>query len=276
MNKQFAARFAVLTLSAALIGTSAFADSRPSKVTRSRGEGRTTVSRERVATRSQARPQASRGDDSWGRSRGAIVDRNRSRTTTVTRERSRSTAIERDRDRTLAYRGRSRYSREDDRNLREEHHSYSGGGGRRYARQPYYAHGRISRLSRFGDGYRVWVGGAPYPFYVPLDYYHRSRFRVGLFINLGGYYNPAGYYDYYDGYDRGYSRGYSRGELRGYVESVDYRRDTFVIRNEATGSFVTVVMRDRHRDVRPGDFVELHGDWSRSGVFTAYDVDRLN
>jgi hypothetical protein len=92
-------------------------------------------------------------------------------------------------------------------------------------------------------------------------------------IRLGGYYNPLGYYDYYDGrYD---GRGYSHGVLRGWVESVDYRRDTFVMRNEATGSFVTVLMR-RGRDVRPGDYVEVTGDWARSGLFDARYVDLLD
>lgn len=90
---------------------------------------------------------------------------------------------------------------------------------------------------------------------------------------MGGFYNPGGYYEYYDGY---YDRGYSAGILRGVVESVDYRRDTFVIRNEATGSFVTIELRDRRQDVREGDYVELRGDWSRSGVFRAVDVDLLD
>lgn len=119
---------------------------------------------------------------------------------------------------------------------------------------------------------------------------------MGLNISLGGYYNPLGYYDYYDGYDRydsygGYGGGYdgyraydgyrgggssSRGELRGTVESVDRGRNTFVVRNDATGSFVTVVMRDRGERVRAGDYVELSGDWTRSGLFEAYDVDQVD
>ena len=137
-------------------------------------------------------------------------------------------------------------------------------------RQPYYAQGRITNVRRHGSGYRVWVHGARHPFFIPASHWRRDRFRVGLVINLGGYYNRGGYYDYYDG------RGYSRAELRGVVETVDYRRDTFVVRNDATGSFVTVVNRDRRRDVRPGDYVEVYGDWSRSGVLQAYDVDLLD
>jgi len=152
-----------------------------------------------------------------------------------------------------------------------------GGNNRSYGnRTPYYAQGRVSRVNRYGSGYRIWIVGSPYPFFVPEAYYRSNRFRIGLSIRLGGYYNPLGYYDYYDGYYDDYSRGSSRGELRGVVESVDYRRDTFVIRNEATGSFVTVVLRDRREDVRTGDFVEVSGDWTRNGLFEAYDVDQLD
>jgi hypothetical protein len=137
-------------------------------------------------------------------------------------------------------------------------------------RQPYYAHGRVTRVIPYSGGYRVWIAGAPYPFFMPAAHYRTYRPRVGISIRLGGYYNPLGYYDYYD------SRAYSAGILRGVVESVDYRRDTFVVRNEASRSFVTVVMRDRYREVRPGDYVEVSGDWTRSGYFDARYVELLD
>jgi hypothetical protein len=147
--------------------------------------------------------------------------------------------------------------------------------GRSSNHQPYYGSGRVSRVHPYNGGYRVYIVGSPYPFFIPSAYWRYDRFRVGLSIRLGGYYNPLGYYDYYDGYAD--NREYSEGSLRGVVESVDYRRDTFVVRNDATGSFVTVVMRDRRDDnVRAGDYVELYGDWSRSGVFEAVDVDLLD
>jgi hypothetical protein len=235
---------------AALSGASAFADSRPANETRTRS-GERQVIRHRATTSSESR----RSDDSR-RDRATVNsssrDRDRDR---ATRERDRST-----RDDSYSSRGRSSSSR--DRGY-SSNRSRSGN-----HRQPYYAHGRISRVSPYRGGYHVWVGGAAYPFFVPHAYYHRDRFRLGLMINLGGYYNPAGYYDYYDGR--------SRGELRGTVESVDYRRDTFVVRNDATGSYVTVVSRDRRRNLRPGDYVEVEGEWTRSGVFTAYDVDLLD
>ncbi|HKR65172.1 MAG TPA: hypothetical protein VJZ00_15685 [Thermoanaerobaculia bacterium] len=166
---------------------------------------------------------------------------------------------------------RGRSSRDGSYDNRRGNDSRNGGRyeSRQQQQQPYRASGRVSRVDRYGSGYRVWVGGSRYPFFVPDRYYRRDRFRVGVFIELGGYYNPGGYYDYYDG-----GSSYSRGDLRGVVESVDYRRGTFVIRNEASGSFVTVATRDRYReDVRAGDYVELTGDWTRNGLFEARRVD---
>lgn len=146
--------------------------------------------------------------------------------------------------------------------------AYGSGGRHSQGRQPYYANGRVSRVQRHGEGYRVWVAGAPHPFFVPRSHYRRDRFRVGVVIRIGGYYNPRGYYDYYDGR--------SSGVLRGVVESVDYRRETFVVRNDATGSFVTVLLRRGRFDVRPGDYVDLYGDWSRHGLFEARQIDYLD
>ena len=127
----------------------------------------------------------------------------------------------------------------------------------------------------------MWVHGARYPFFVPIAYWSPGRFRVGLSISLGGYYNPLGYYDYWDGYRDGYynsgTRAYSEADFRGEVESVDYRRDTFVVRNEDTGNYITVVLRDRREQLpRPGDFVAVRGDWTTQGYFRAYDVDFLD
>ena len=309
-TKQFlAAALAVATLA----GTSAFAESRPSDETRRRAGARDTVRRERspAATRGDVsrntqrtpagvtqrseRSREGRTYDRGDRSRGGASREGR------TYDRG-------DRSRSDRSRGEGRYERNDrgdrnrggdrnrsggswDRNrggssrggndsYRRGDSSRSGSYGSQHrshhgGRQAYHHRGRISHHQRYGNGYRVWVIGAPYPFFVPLSHWHRDRFRIGLTIGIGGYYNPGGYYDYYDGYYDGY-RSTSRGVLRGVVESVDYRRDTFVVRNEATGSFVTVHSRDRRDDVRAGDFVELSGDWTRSGVFTAYDVDRLD
>lgn len=164
--------------------------------------------------------------------------------------------------------------RDDSRNVRYERRDERRDGrrdGRSYDnREPHYARGRVSRVERYGAGYRVWVGGERYPFFVPSRHYRRDRFRVGVVINLGGYYNPAGYYDYYDG-----GRYSSRYGLRGVVERVDRRRDAFVLRDRSTGRFVTVVSREPLRRMRRGDYVEVDGEWTRRGVFRAYDVDLI-
>lgn len=279
----------VLAAAATLVGTSAFAESRPSNGTRSRGESGNIQRRERSAPRVEGRSQSRRGNDSSSarRSEGRIErrsqagssgsrveveaqrsDRNRGDRTRAGRAADRTPA------RTETYqRGRSGNNRRDG-NWRSDSRNRGSSYGNR---TPSYHRGRVSRVHRYGGGYRVWIGGAPYPYFIPAAYYHSGRFRVGLNIGLGGYYNPLGYYDYYDGARYDTRRGDSDGVLRGVVESVDYRRDTFVIRNEATGSFVTVEMRDRRRDdLRAGDYVEISGDWSRSGVFQAYDVDFLD
>jgi hypothetical protein len=128
--------------------------------------------------------------------------------------------------------------------------------------------GRVSRVERHGSGYHVFVTGARYPFHVPSAHYRRDRFRVGVVIDIGGYYNRRGWYDYYDA-------GYSRGGLRGVVERVDHRGERFVVRDDNSGRFITVVNTDRRR-VRRGDYVEVYGDWSRRGLFRAWEVDVLD
>jgi hypothetical protein len=293
IDKQLASRFAAAVAMATLVGASAFAESRPANGTRGRGESRGVIRREHNGA--AARPN--RGDVSRNRSESRIEvrgNRNESRNRDSNRDRgtwrdnSRNDSRSRgtyDRNNRNDSRSRGTYDRNSrndsrsrgtyDRNNRNDSRSRSTYG--RYGnRSPFRYSGRVHRVYPYGGGYRVWLDGCQYPFFIPSSYYNRSRFRVGLYLNLGGFYNSRGYYDYYDDY---YDNGYydsrtSRGNLRGVVESVDYRRETFVVRNDATGSFVTVVMRDRGRDpVRAGDTVELGGDWSRSGVFEAYRVD---
>lgn len=220
---------------------------------------RATIDRNRNNNRNDNNRNDNRGnrnDGSWrnndsSRNRGTYDSRNRG-----------------------TYDGRSRGT------FRDSRYRNDGVRSRYGYRDPYRYSGRVRQVYPYGGGYRVWLTGCNYPFFIPSAYYHRDRFRLGVTIALGGYYNSRGFYDYYDYYDDYYDGGRyydartSRGELNGIVESVDYRRETFVVRNEATGSFVTVVMRDRGRDpVRAGDYVELGGDWTRSGLFEAYRVD---
>ena len=253
-NRQLASRIGIYAAAVSIVAASAFADSRPSNETWRQRGGRATERRDGVDRHTESQRGNDRRAQSGDRSR--TQDRERARTQDGRRSE--------DRERYEQHRNGQREGRDGVYNGRPQTQRSTRGYENR---QPYHARGRVSRVDRYGNGYRVWVGGAPYPFYVPMAHYRRDRFRVGVIIDLGGYYNPGGYYDYYD------DGGYSRGDLRGVVESVDYRSDTFVVRNEASGSFVTVAARDRRGEVRPGDYVELYGDWSRGGVFRAYDVD---
>jgi hypothetical protein len=143
-------------------------------------------------------------------------------------------------------------------------------------RRSEFLEGRINRYQHERGGYRVWVDGGRFPVWIPearIGLF--PRLRVGLSIRFGGYYDPLGYLDAYDYYNDGYGYGggyggdaYSSGLLRGVVETVDYRRGTLVLRDDVSGSFVTTLIRDRRLEsLRPGDYAEIAGDWTRAGVF---------
>jgi hypothetical protein len=141
-----------------------------------------------------------------------------------------------------------------------------------HGRRSDFVHGRVNRFVHERGGYRIWVDGGRFPVWIPearISLF--PHLRVGLSIGLGGYYDPRGYLEAYDYYDGGYYGGgqaYSSGLLRGVVETVDYRRGTLVIRDDVSGSFVTTLIRDRRLEtLRPGDYAEISGDWTRSGVF---------
>lgn len=136
--------------------------------------------------------------------------------------------------------------------------------------------GRVNRFLHERGGYRVWIDGGRYPIWIPearISLF--PHLRVGLSLGFGGYYDPAGYLEAYDYYDGGYAApyyggvtAYSSGLLRGTVESVDYRNGTLVLRDDTTGNFVTTLIRDRRLEsLRPGDYAEISGSWSRNGIF---------
>ena len=150
-------------------------------------------------------------------------------------------------------------------------------------RRNYSIGGRINRFAHESGGYRIWVDGGRYPIWIPearIGLF--PRLRVGLSLNFGGYYDPLGYveaYDYYDGasYGYGYGNTNSSGLLRGVVETVDYRRGTLVLRDDTSGNFVTALIRDRRLEsLRPGDYAEISGDWTRNGVFEALRLENVD
>jgi hypothetical protein len=148
------------------------------------------------------------------------------------------------------------------------------------SRSKYSYSGRVTHVEHYNGGYRVWVGAAPYPFFIASGAWGHYPLRVGVNVSLGGYYNPA--YGYYNVYNYGpYGNPYAyrtAGDIHGVIESVDYRRGTAVIRDDLSGSFITVVLRGndpRLGSLRPGDYADLSGSWDRSGVFSAFNVADL-
>ena len=95
---------------------------------------------------------------------------------------------------------------------------------------------------------------------------------------------------YRDDHDRDRDRGDRRGDyhdnrdfVRGYVERIDFRRGTILLRDRRSNRRITVFMvggsRNRRgvdlTDLRRGDYVTLAGDWNRRGVFQAYRVESV-
>jgi hypothetical protein len=148
-------------------------------------------------------------------------------------------------------------------------------------KKPYYAHGSVSQMKAYRGGYRVWISGARYPFFVPASRFREIPLQVGMLVNFGGYYNRRGYYDYYcyDCYRDSSSRRddlkFRYATVRGKVDSIDDRRGTFIIIAEGNDSPVTV-RRGNDRglgELRVGDYLEVDGEWTRTGYFDAIRID---
>ena len=306
-RKNLAAQVAGAMAIAALVGTSAFAESRHSDATE-RDHGRQSssehVSRDRAARsgsdhqtrerrdtnttspqtfqRSETRNTGTwnrgetrnndtqrnetRNNDRWNRNETRNNDtwnRNETRNNgTWNRNDSRSNRSY-DRSQADSFRNNRGYDRSE--SYRNNRPSFDNRG-----RRSDFVQGRISRYQHERGGYRIWVDGGRFPVWIPearISLF--PRLRVGLSIRFGGYYDPLGYLDAYDYYNDGYGgSAYSSGLLRGVVETVDYRRGTLVLRDDVSGSFVTTLIRDRRLEtLRPGDYAEIAGDWTRAGVF---------
>lgn len=291
IHKKLASQFAVVMAVAMLFGMSAFAEERHRDGTnRNGGEQRTWHQRDGSRERShdgvqqgdrnrqqgdrnrstqQFDSERSAGQSSYDH-RGGVRNNNDYRGNNNNRGNNDHRNYDRGRDNNRNY-GNNNQWRGNDHRGSSRNYGYRG--------NPYRAHGRISRIDRYHGGYRVYIGGALYPFFIPEARFRLFGWRVGIDVNLGGYYNPLGYYDYYDDayYDDGPA--YSSGALRGVIETVDYRRNSFVLRDDASGAFVTVLMRgsDRRFDtLRPGDYISVAGDFTRGGLFEAYRADLID
>lgn len=280
-TKQFALHFAAAAL---LVGTSAFAESRHSDATRSGGERHDRGDRSNVQRQSGQRDTSRSYQQQQPRTETRNWDRNNNQNRSYDRNNN-NRSYESNRGYTQQ---RSYDNRGNDRNRGYDNRGYNNNRGysnRGYAPSygrgnAYYRDGRISRIERWNGGYRVWLGGLSYPYFVPEARFRAFGWRVGLSIHLGGFWNPLGYYDYYDAGPYGYypTTVTSTGYLRGVVDSVDYRRGSLVIRDDASGNFVTVMMRGsdpRFDSLRNGDYVDLSGDWVR-GYFEALSVNNID
>lgn len=286
-RKNLAAQVIGAMAIAALVGTSAFAESRHSDATerdhdrQSSGERSSRYERRGDHSGSQTQTQQrretttapqtfqrseTRNDGTWNRNEtrnNSTFDRSQTRNETWNRNESRSNRSF-DRSQAESFRNNNRsYDRS---------HSYHSDRPQfdNRGRRSDFVQGRINRFVHERGGYRVWIDGGRFPVWIPearISLF--PRLRVGLSIRFGGYYDPLGYLDAYDYYNDGYYGGaYSSGLLRGIVETVDYRRGTMVVRDDVSGSFVTTLIRDRRLEtLRPGDYVEVAGDWTRSGLF---------
>jgi hypothetical protein len=288
-RKNLAAQVAGAMAIAALVGTSAFAESRHSDATerdhgRQSSSDRSSRSHDRSSSQNQTRsrhdsaPQTfqrneTRNNGSWNRNESrnnSTFDRSQTRSNeTWNRNDSRNNRSF-DRSQADSYRNNNR-SYDRSQTYRNNRPSFDNRG-----RRSDFVEGRVSRFVHERGGYRIWVDGGRFPVWIPearIGLF--PHLRIGLSLRFGGYYDPLGYLEAYDYYNDGYYGGgvynegaYSSGLLRGVVETVDYRRGTLVLRDDVSGSFVTALIRDRRLEtLRPGDYAEIAGDWTRAGVF---------
>lgn len=275
---------------AVVFGTSAFADNRHPNTTE---HGRSGQSSERRGSESRQGRQRDEGRRDSSRQR----EQTRSRESFSQGERGNSGMQRGSQPRDRAFEQRDRSSQSQ--GFRDRGPSRDSGrldvardGAFRSDRGRITEGGRINRILHERGGYRVWLDRGRFSYFVPEARFRLFPLRVGLSIRFGGFYDPLGYVNVYDinPYDYappygaqvyatpGYGApAYSSGLLRGVVESVDYQRGTLVLNDDASGQFVTATMSGRDRrfeDLRPGDWVELSGDFGRGG-FEAYRVENF-
>ncbi|MBI2212320.1 MAG: hypothetical protein HYU52_01625 [Acidobacteria bacterium] len=305
-TKRFSTRFAVILAIATLAGASAFADSRHPKTTKTRDEARASivVRGERVAPPAAVAAPAPASRGRAKAERPAVQPRvraevarpvvqpnrgDRVRAGEVTADRTVSRGGERSyqlRDKPEKGRGRGQVDRNPrgGRGRDDDRYQQPRGGrghddryqqprsGNHGKRAPHYTEGRITRVNPYANGYRVWIAGAPHPYFVPHAYWRPGYFNIGMTIRLGGYYNTHGWYDYYGDYE---SSLIAERRMRGVVERVDYFRNEILL-DVVGGGFVTILVRDPFEHVHPGDYVVVYGNWNRWGRFVAVDVDVID
>jgi len=135
------------------------------------------------------------------------------------------------------------------------------------------ATGRVSSFNRERDGYRVQLDRGQ-SFWVPQSTFgNRARdLRVGVSINLGGIFRGGSIYADAVSWPGQYG-GYDHGFVRGVVNRVDYRTGTVWLRDDASGRLITADVNGRSLGaLRPGEYVELSGQWIGGGVFDVASI----
>jgi hypothetical protein len=148
--------------------------------------------------------------------------------------------------------------------------------------------GRVTSFTHESGGYRVHLDRDSRSFWIPEARFRNGNgLRVGLSLSLGGIFN-GGLIDvdainYPGSYGYAAVPVYDQGYITGVVDRIDYRTNTILVRDEASGRFINVDMRTAGRtsgvdarNVQPGDYLTLTGQWDRGGVFEAFRVDNVS
>jgi hypothetical protein len=175
------------------------------------------------------------------------------------------------------YDGRDDWRRHNDRR-------YDGRYDRRYdgwrdGHHHYSFDGRVRRLQHGHGGYYFWLDDCDYPFWIPEARFLAWPLQLGLSVQFGGYWNPAGYYVYDPGpVAPTYAPTYGATSLlQGTFIGYDAATGVMTLRDDRTGRYVDVVLRGGDLDprvLRTGDWIALSGAWN-SGYFEAWRVENL-
>ena len=143
--------------------------------------------------------------------------------------------------------------------------------------------GKVQSVTHERGGYRVRLDRGGYSYWVPEDRVRNGfNIRVGVDVVFGGVYRDNSIYVDDVNYGGGYGYGYNDGYVQGIVDRIDYRYGSLLLRDARSGAIINVDMRETGRrsridlnDLRRGDRVSLAGNWSRDGVFRAYNIDSV-
>jgi hypothetical protein len=153
--------------------------------------------------------------------------------------------------------------------------------------------GRVTRITREREGYRVELDRGGYSFWVRdlnAGRYGHGALRTGINVRIGGFYEPRyGYVvaDSYDWLDQGpvVAPGYRAAVLiRGRIDRINRREETLWLRLD-DGRMINVDMtrNDRHwnnrrveiDDLHRGDRVTLSGSWTGRNLFLVNHVEGI-